>query len=835
MTDKLDTYRSMRDFGGTPEPEGGSAPEGGRSRFVIQEHHATRLHWDLRLERDGVLVSWAIPNGLPEDPGENRKAVHTEDHPLSYYDFEGEIPEGNYGAGQVLLWDQGTYECHKWEPRKVVVTFHGRRARGRYALFRAGGERDWMIHRMDPPEDPAREPMPERLLPMLARSASLPEPDGDYAFEIKWDGIRALAYSEPGRLRLETRNLNEVTARYPELRALNRALSSHSAILDGEIVAFDEQGRPSFERLQGRMHLTSESHVRRRAASEPVVYVIFDLLYLDGHSLMELPYAERRERLLDLGLRGASWQTPAHRLGGGRAFLEASRAQGLEGVIAKRLDSRYEPGRRSPAWLKVKNSARQELVICGWLPGEGRREQRIGALLVGWFDPERPDEDGNPSLRYAGKVGTGFDERELDRLAGLLGPLRREDSPFQGRQPGRGAVFVEPCLVAEIEFTEWTAQGLLRHPSYKGLREDRDPRSVVRERPQAPGAGASADPGQAAGAIAAGNPSAAPPAPPFDYEVSGVPALGVRAEGREAGAEATVEGRSLRLTNLGKVLYPRAGFTKGALIDYYVRVAPVLLPHLRDRPLTLKRYPNGVEGEHFYEKQCPSHRPGWVATAPVPSRHRRSTINFCLANDLPTLAWTSNLADIELHTSLSLASIVERPTVLAFDLDPGAPAGIVQCCEVGLLLRGMFEHLGLRSFPKTSGSKGLQVYVPLNTQTSYAHTKPFARAVAELLERTHPDLVVSRMTKSLRAGKVLVDWSQNDEHKTTVNVYSLRARERPTVSTPVTWEEVEATRAAGDPERLVFEARDVLERVESQGDLFAPVVSERQELPRLTG
>jgi bifunctional non-homologous end joining protein LigD len=300
---------------------------------------------------------------------------------------------------------------------------------------------------------------------------------------------------------------------------------------------------------------------------------------------------------------------------------------------------------------------------------------------------------------------------------------------------------------------------------------------------------------------------------------------------RTAAVEVEVDGRQLRLSNLDKVLYPAVGFTKGQVIDYYTRIAPVLLPHLRDHPLTLKRYPNGVEEKYFYEKQAPSHRPDWVKTVPVPARGR--TIDFVRANDLPTLVWLANLADLELHTSLSLAKDLERPTTLAFDLDPGPPATIVECAEVALLLRELFDNWELESFPKTSGSKGMQIYVPLNTKVTYDDTKPFSKALAELLAKQHPKLVVSSQKKELRGGKVLVDWSQNDEHKTTVSVYSLRAKERPTVSTPLTWEEVEELTESRDPESAVFDSDDVLDRVEEHGDLFEPVAKLKQKLPKL--
>jgi bifunctional non-homologous end joining protein LigD len=307
--DPLTEYKRKRDPERTPEPAGDAAADAGdRTRFVVQEHNATRLHWDLRLERDGVAASWAIPNGIPEDPRENRLAVRTEDHPLEYLEFEGDIPKGEYGAGTMRIWDRGTYEPHKFDDDKVEVTFHGERLRGRYGLFplkRRKGEppgKDWMIHRMDPAADPTREPMPERLAPMLAKTGPLPADDEHWAYEIKWDGVRAITYSEPGRIRFESRNHNDISGAYPELKALNRALSSHRLILDGEIVSFDADGRPSFGRLQSRMHVRAESHARRLAKEAPVVYVLFDLLWLDGHSLMELPYAERRARLKELGL-----------------------------------------------------------------------------------------------------------------------------------------------------------------------------------------------------------------------------------------------------------------------------------------------------------------------------------------------------------------------------------------------------------------------------------------------------------------------------------------------------------------------------------------------------
>ncbi len=832
--DPLASYRRKRTLTVTPEPAGRHPPGGedaGRQpRFVIQEHNASSLHWDLRLERDGVLVSWAIPKGLPDAPGENHFAARTEDHPLEYASFQGRIPRGQYGAGTIAIWDTGTYECLKWEPRKVEVVLHGERVDARYALFAigpksapgaggrsggsggsgdsggSGGSGGWMIHRMDPPADPAREPMPEQIAPMLARAGTLPPDHRSWAFEIKWDGLRALAYSQPGSLRLTGRRLNDITPQYPELSRLGRALRSHAAILDGEIVAFDEQQRPSFAALQRRMHVGSPAQAKRLSKSAPVAYMIFDLLWLDGHSLMSLPYSERRARLLALELSGQRWQTPEHFLKDGAAVLAASAEQGLEGVIAKRLDSAYEPGRRSTAWVKVKNTHRQEFVIGGWIPEKGLPNDRIGALLIGVH--------AGPPLLYAGRVGTGFTHADARRLAQLLVPLQRSDSPFAAGGPPvpRGAIFCRPELVAEVEFTEWTAAGSLRHPSYKGLRHDKPAELVVRE-------GAHTGPASAV-------------APSAGSAVAGSAVALTIEEQSPAKARTVIERRELTLSNLDKVLYPEAHFSKREVIDYYAAVAPVLLPHLHDRPLTVKRWPDGVDAHSFFQKQAPAHRPSWVKTATLPSG--RKPIDYLLAQDLPTLVWLANLAALELHTPLARARSIERPTALVFDLDPGPPATVIDCCHVALALHGMFEQLGLHCFPKTSGMKGLQVYLPLNSpRMTYERTKPFARTVAQLLEREEPTRIVSRMSKARRAGKILIDWSQNDAAKTTVCVYSLRAGERPTASTPLDWDEVAAALDAGDPRALHFEASDVLARVADRGDLFAPVLSLVQKLPAL--
>jgi bifunctional non-homologous end joining protein LigD len=473
---KLTTYERKRDFKKTPEPAGAKKrkPKPKAPRFVIQEHHATALHWDFRLEKDGVLVSWAVPRGLPLDPKTNHRAIHTEDHPLDYFDFEGEIPKGEYGGGTVILWDQGTYEVEKWTDREVKVVLTGTRANGRYVLFQTDGD-NWMVHRMDPAPE-GWDPLPESVKPMLATSGGgLPPDDDKWAYEFKWDGVRALVYVSGGRARAESRNLLDITGNYPELADMAQAQGQRQLLLDGELVVFDETGRTDFGHLQQRMKLTGAA-VRRAMKDYPAVFLVFDVLHVDGVDVTALPYLERRAVLEDLKLEGPSWQTPPHFVGGGPAVLEASLERGYEGIMAKRLDQAYTPGRRVDHWRKVKNIRRQEFVVGGWTMGEGRRAGELGSLLVGVYD--------GGDLTYAGHVGTGFTAKTLQELKKVLKPLQRKDSPFATAIPRAyvsKSTFVEPTLVCEVEFTEWTRDGKLRHPSFKGLRHDKNAVDVVRE------------------------------------------------------------------------------------------------------------------------------------------------------------------------------------------------------------------------------------------------------------------------------------------------------------------------------------------------------------------
>jgi bifunctional non-homologous end joining protein LigD len=472
---KLETYRTKRDPQKTPEPMGRRSPgrRSGRT-FVIQEHHARSLHWDLRLERDGVLASWALPKGLPETPGKNHLAVHTEDHPLDYASFSGEIPQGEYGGGQMTIWDTGHYDVEKWSDSEVKFVLHGAKVDASFVLFQTK-DRNWMIHRHGP--STRADELPTTIKPMLAVAGKLPTDDKNWAFEIKWDGLRAILFVEGGRVRAQSRNDLDVTVSFPELADIGKFLGLNTCIIDGEIVALGEDGRPSFSRLQRRMHVSNQREAKRRSALDPVTFVAFDLLYVDGHSMLDAPYDERRERLESLHLAGETFTTTdAFRDVSGQDILTATAENGLEGVIAKRRASPYRPGRRHPDWTKVKSFRTQEAVVGAWTDGRGERQGGLGALLLGI-----PDDGG---LRYVGKVGTGFSADARDALLHDLRLLATPESPFVSVLPAREAAtvhFVRPALVGEVKFGEWTTAGRLRHPIWRGLRPDKSPHEVVVE------------------------------------------------------------------------------------------------------------------------------------------------------------------------------------------------------------------------------------------------------------------------------------------------------------------------------------------------------------------
>ena len=752
---KLRDYRRKRDPGRTPEPFGGDG-SGGAPVFVIQRHDARRLHYDLRLERDGALASWAVPKGLPLEAGERHLAVHVEDHPLDYGSFEGVIPAGQYGAGTVEIWDRGTYELLE-EKRNggLTVHLHGERVDGVWTLVPArldGDERNWLLLRKDAAEDAS----PQELRPQLATLTEHLPTGAGWLYEPKWDGYRAIVTLRGGAATLTSRNGKDLTERFRDVaRAVVHAVRTPSAVLDGEVCALDESGASRFESLQ--------------SGAGRLVLMVFDLLVLDGEPVHRRPLTERR-RLLENVLDPASDAvrlSPAFE--DGPALLKAATGQGLEGVVAKRADAPYRPGRRTPEWQKLKLRLEDDFPIVGFTRGTGRRE-KLGALVLG-----RREADG---LHWAGNVGSGLGDGDVDSLLAALRPLSRPTSPLveTPRMPRvrvADVTWVEPKLAAEVTFAERTREGRLRAPVFLGIRDD-----VPVERP------------------------------PMDAEVR---------RGR----------KTLRLSNLDKPFWPDEGITKGELLAYYRDVAKVLVPHLRKRPFTMKRYPDGWQGKSFFQKQAPSHMPDWIETAAFPASTRegeKKVIDYALVDDELALLWMVNMGCIDMHTWASRADRPERPDWVMFDLDPSEGATFEEVVRVALLVRETLDVLGLESVPKTSGSRGIHVLVPIARRHGFDEVREFAGIVAGALARAHPGLVTTEWTKAKRRG-VLVDANQNGPGKTTASVYSVRPRAGAPVSTPLRWDEV-----VPGLDIHAFTMDVVLERVGRDGDLFARVLEGGQSL-----
>jgi bifunctional non-homologous end joining protein LigD len=762
---RLREYERKRDRKKTPEPFGGGARRDKRPIFVVQRHDARRLHYDFRLEREGALASWAVPKGIPLEPGQRNLAVHVEDHPLDYAGFEGEIPQGQYGAGQVEIWDKGTYELvEEKKDGGLTVRLEGERLQGTWTLVPAklsGDPKNWLLIKKR--DDQVAERPRGHYAPMLATLAKeLPNGPG-WLFEGKWDGYRTIAYFRGGDPNLRTRRDQDYTERFAAVaRALPRALRTSDCVLDGEICAIDEQGRTSFSAMQ--------------KGGYPLVYYVFDLLELEGAPLIDLPFVERRERLNGILDRRNQTVQLSETFEDGHALEQAALQQGLEGVMAKRAQSRYEPGRRSREWLKVKpGKQRQEFVIAGYTKGQGRRAGQLGALIL--------SVNRGGELHYVGNCGTGFTETEIDKLLKLLKPLERPTSPFPAvpkmpRIRKGDVVWVEPKLVCEVEFVEWTHDGHLRAPSYQGLREDKSPDEV---RPELP----------------------------LESEIR---------RGK----------RVLRLSNLDKVFWPEEGITKGDLLAYYRDVAGVLVPHLENRPFTMKRYPDGAFGKFFFQKDAPKHMPEWIARKAFRATSRESRqkrmISYPLVNDELALLWMVNMGCIDMNVWYSRVDKPERPDFVLFDLDPSPDVGFKETVEVALLVKEVLDALELEGFPKTSGSDGIHVLVPIARRYTYADTREFAEIVARTLASTHRGLVTTEWSKQKRRG-VLIDSNQNGEGKTIASVYSVRPREGAPVSTPLRWEEVTEEL---DPRRFTMEV--VLGRIERDGDLYEPVLTRRQSI-----
>jgi bifunctional non-homologous end joining protein LigD len=890
----LEEYRRKRDFAKTPEPApvDATAARGQTGRFVIQRHRASRLHYDFRLEIEGVLVSWAVPKGLTLDPDVRRMAVHVEDHPIEYFDFEGVIPSKQYGAGDVIVWDWGTWEpeAPTLDPRKGVedgelkFELHGQKVNGRFTIVRTSGRKrkgddpaarafeddqgdQWLLIKKrdavavkgwdaeDHPESvrtgrtnddvkadrdalwigaaPAaaaeidltgavEAAMPQRIEPMLATLAAKPFSDEKWLFEIKWDGYRVQAVVSDGTVRLWTRSLKDAETYFPRLLTPPGWIDARQAIVDGEVVALDDDGRPDFGLLQERLG---------DRAAKGLIFQAFDLLYLDGRSLVDVAL-EDRKRLLKSVLRPhPRVRFAAHVEGEGKAFYEAAEAQGLEGMVAKLRRSRYEPGRRSSSWLKIKIRPEQELVVGGWTPGEGRAKD-LGAVAVGVYEGGR--------LRFAGKVGSGFDTRTrrvvLERLAALetdapaFDPAPSRD--HRGRWGGdlRGIHWVRPEMVIRAELGGWSRDGMVRQAAFKGIEEGRDPMTVTRERAVTT-ATAIRDAETGSPPIEVEMPKKTNPAPTFPWTATDDELAALEALGKEG--VWSLGGNELKLTNLDKPLFEAdPPVTKRELIRYFARIAPVMLTHLDGRPLNLQRFPNGAASPGFWQKDIPGTAPTWLTRwheTGVDGREDRDANDHLIADRAATLAWLGNQASFEIHAWTGRLPDPWRPTFAYIDIDPGEQTTWDETLVLARLYRTALGHLGVRGYPKTTGKRGIQVWIPIEPRYDFADTSAWVERISRAIGATVPDLVSWEWAKGARKGRARLDYTQNASIKTLVAPYAVRPAAHAPVSAPIAWDELDDP--ALRPDRWTI--RDIVERVADKGDLFADAQTDLQALPKL--
>jgi bifunctional non-homologous end joining protein LigD len=911
----LEEYKRKRDFRKTAEPSGG--PVAGAAsragRFVVQRHRATRLHYDFRLEIEGVLVSWAVPKGPTLDASARRMAVHVEDHPIEYLDFEGVIPKGEYGGGDVIVWDWGTWTAESETPdgRRAVAdgelkfTLQGEKLRGRFTIVRTsgrgrdgggrrsdgryrddegGGEQWLLIHKRDDASvegwDAEDRPqsvktgrtndevkadrdaiwishapaavaeidlsaakdakLPSFIEPMAATLTDKPFRDDDWLFEIKWDGYRVEAVVRDGTARMYTRNGNDAEAYFPKLLTKATWLDAREAVVDGEVVAIGEDGLPDFSLLQ-------EATGR---ASTRFVYQAFDLLHLDGRSLLGVPL-ESRKQLLRSILRADDRRVrfADHVVGEGVVFHEAAKAQGLEGVIAKHRRSVYEPGRRSRTWLKIKIRPEQELVVGGWTPGEGNAKD-LGALVVGYYEKAGRGKH----LRFAGKVGSGFTATTRKRLRERLKDLETGDSPFdpppprdyKGRWGGelRYVVWVKPEIVIRAELGGWTRDGIVRQAAFKGFDEGgKKPTDVVREMPVAAGAtvkAAEAEVEQMAEDApvttkkgrAPAKPKASSAAGQHEFAWSATPEELAALEAMTKDGPWSVGGFELKLTNLDKVIFPArddAPVTKRDLVRYFALIAPVMLPHLQERALNFQRFPNGPNAPGFWQKDIPGTAPAWLRRWKEVGVEEREANDHLIADRVGALCWLGNQTSFEIHAWTSRIDDPMTPTFALIDIDPGTDTTWEETITLAKLYRTALGHLGVRGYPKTTGKRGIQVWIPIEPKYTFRETSDWVETLSRAVGSTVPNLVSWEWAKNRRGGKARLDYTQNTYIKTLVAPYAVRPADGAPVSAPITWDELDDPELRSDR----WTIRTVVERVERVGDLFAPAQTDPQVLPPL--
>ncbi len=916
---QLAEYQRKRDFDRTGEPSGDEPPSpkrGGHLGFVIQKHAASHLHFDLRLELDGVMKSWAVPKGPSLDPSVKRLAMQVEDHPIDYNTFEGTIPKGEYGGGTVMLWDRGTYssdlapspegeESTIREGLKrgdLKITFHGERLRGSYALIRMKFARDgssskpqWLLikHHDEFASDrdvvvdnvtsvetartmeeiasgkskvwrSNREPkkaaaisLPSKkgavksssaklslksLDPMLA-SVGSEVPGENWTFEPKYDGIRVLAYATPTEVRLITRNGKDKAQQFPEIVGALKKLASQSRrslVLDGEIVALIDGEPARFQQLQGRMHVKDSRMIERLSSSTPAALILFDILMDGDEVLIKEPWSERRARLIKrVGKRvSAQLRITESVQDDGKKMLEKARRQGWEGIIAKRIDSRYEPGNRSHNWLKLKIEFRQEFVVGGYTEPRNSREH-IGALLLGYFDHGR--------FIYVGHTGGGFTRQGLEEMYRRLKPLEKKTSPFEEMpKTNEKANWAKPEVVVEVKFSEWTADRRLRQPIFLGVRDDKDPKKVgleatsVQRKSERNGTISKRE-AHLSVAARANTATKPPPRKTARRTLSsegGTPGridkgslLDQLSAIEKKGGDGSLDlggGEALKVSNLDKIFFPKEKFTKGDVMRYYTRIADFILPVAQDRPLVLKRFPNGINGESFYQQKASATTPSEVRVEVIEtdSGEKQSRI---IGGDLLTLLYTVQLGAISVDPWHSRVQSLQYADYTIIDLDPGPRANFGRVIQVARWAKDVIDGFGLNAAIKTSGSTGLHIYLPLPSRTPNEAATLVAQMIATKVADAHPKAAtIERSVKARGAAMVYVDYLQNIQGKTVASAYSVRAKPGATVSTPLKWNEI-----TDDLDPRAFHLGNAAERFEKMGDVWGEAMRKKNSLRAL--
>jgi bifunctional non-homologous end joining protein LigD len=855
----LGEYQKKRHFDHTPEPAGKVHGDGNRV-FVIQKHAATRLHYDLRLEVDGVLKSWAVPKGPSLNPQDKRLAVQVEDHPFEYRKFEGSIPEGQYGAGEVIIWDQGTYSPEGGTSARdqlargeLKFELHGEKLRGSFVLVKLkkpNSKNEWLLikHRdsfADPqwnaeehaesvvtgrtlediaegrstPSQPrlcdpsqltgaVKAPMPRmpKGVPVtLAQIKERPFSDADWVFEIKWDGVRGLAQIEDGEATLWSRSGRNITAEYPEFEDLGKHFRVANAIADGEIATLDENGRSDFHKLQNRLGVQNPS--QNLMHSVPVNYYFFDLLYADGYDLRKSPLVERKELLKHALNTDERIRYSDHIEEKGEELFEAAREKGLEGIIAKLRDSPY-PGTRTDWWLKLKIVQELDAVVTGYTAGRGSRKY-FGALVLGLYD--------KGELKFITSVGTGFDEEKQKSLFDTMQELRTPRSPFRQPPPLREAVeWVKPELVVRVKYANWTNDMHLRAPVFLSLRKDLTPEECTFE---------------AAKPKPVKEPPKKAPKPPAARSAFTRDAEEELRTGKSESLDIESDGQRLHLTHLNKIFYPLVGLKKRDLLAFYYGMAKYILPFVKDRPLVLRRYPDGVDGKAFFQKEAPSYLPDWIDTATVYSDERGGHMKYIVANNRATLLYLTNLGCIDHNPWSSRADSQDRPDYVFFDLDPTPKTPFSVVLRIARDIYDLLKSIRLHCFLKTSGASGFHIFIPLEPQYTYEQARTFADVVGRVVGEANPKLVTFERTVHKRPeGRILIDALQNARGKPLASVYSARAFPKATVSAPVIAEELKKSIS---PEKWNLKSFNA--RFDEVGDLWQNFWAKRQTLDRPLG